>query len=131
VEPATSLAAAGYCVWCCFCSLGLAQVQAICHPKWLKPSSMQGGTAGEIIFEFTSCCPGLATGSGPDACSGLGVYVMYAMYIYLWRLERIRKTVAARWDNPLGPVIIGSGLVLALGVEAGYYISVAVKTGNA
>jgi predicted PurR-regulated permease PerM len=53
--------------------------------------------------------------------------VIYATWIFRWRLKRIGKVQNARWDNPLGPLVIGLGLILALAVEVGFYIALAAQ----
>ena len=44
-------------------------------------------------------------------------FCMYALHIFLWRADRIRTRVPGRWDDPRGPYILGSSLVLVLSIN--------------
>lgn len=41
-------------------------------------------------------------------------FVVYALHIFLWRQNRIKNRIPARWDDPMGPVVLGSMLVAML-----------------
>ncbi|CAN0416297.1 unnamed protein product, partial [Phaeothamnion confervicola] len=42
------------------------------------------------------------------------LFIGYATYTFLWRLHRIRTRIPTRWDNPWGPMLLGTALVVAL-----------------
>ena len=39
---------------------------------------------------------------------------IYALHTYLWRLDCIKSRIPARWDDPTGPIILGSAFALVL-----------------
>eukprot|EP00565_Helicotheca_tamesis_P009069 CAMPEP_0185725902 /NCGR_PEP_ID=MMETSP1171-20130828/2030_1 /TAXON_ID=374046 /ORGANISM="Helicotheca tamensis, Strain CCMP826" /LENGTH=752 /DNA_ID=CAMNT_0028394133 /DNA_START=50 /DNA_END=2305 /DNA_ORIENTATION=+ len=39
---------------------------------------------------------------------------IYALHIFLWRADRIKTRIPGRWDDPRGPIILGSALALVL-----------------
>lgn len=40
--------------------------------------------------------------------------IMYALNIFLWRQTQIKNRIPARWDDPMGPLLLGSMIVLVL-----------------
>ena len=42
------------------------------------------------------------------------IIICYALWTYLWRATKIGTRDATRWDDPSGPVVITSLLILAL-----------------
>jgi len=42
---------------------------------------------------------------------------LYALHVFLWRADRIKTRVPGRWDDPRGPIILGSALVAVLVVN--------------
>jgi hypothetical protein len=44
-------------------------------------------------------------------------FVVYAVRTYLWRSERISTRDVERWDDPFGPLILASLLILAMLVQ--------------
>jgi len=46
-------------------------------------------------------------------------FCMYALHVFLWRAERIKTRVPGRWDDPRGPYILGSCVVLVLSINFG------------
>ncbi len=47
------------------------------------------------------------------ACAAL----LYSLLLYLWRVDRIRRRVAARYHDRYGPTALCAALLLALGVN--------------
>lgn len=41
-------------------------------------------------------------------------YCVYALYTFLWRSDRIKTRIPGRWDDSVGPVMLGSALVVVL-----------------
>jgi len=41
-------------------------------------------------------------------------FVVYALHIFLWRQDQIKNRIPARWDDPMGPLILGSLVVAVL-----------------
>jgi hypothetical protein len=41
-------------------------------------------------------------------------FCMYALYTFLWRADQIKSRIPARWDDPLGPLILGSTVTVIL-----------------
>ena len=41
-------------------------------------------------------------------------FCLYALNIFLWRTDQIKARIPARWDDPIGPMILGSTIVLIL-----------------
>jgi hypothetical protein len=39
---------------------------------------------------------------------------MYALRVYLWRLDRIKNRVPGRWDDPRGPILLGGTIATVL-----------------
>ena len=35
-------------------------------------------------------------------------FCLYALHLFLWRAEKIRTHILGRWDNPRGPLMLGS-----------------------
>jgi len=44
-------------------------------------------------------------------------FIAYALVIFLWRSNQIRTRSDLRWDDPMGPVILTSMLILALSTQ--------------
>ena len=42
------------------------------------------------------------------------LFIVYALWTYLWRAEKIRTRDTNRWDDPVGPLLLGFVLILAL-----------------
>ena len=42
------------------------------------------------------------------------LFCAYALRVYLWRADRIKTRIPGRWDDPRGPLMLGSILVLVL-----------------
>lgn len=41
-------------------------------------------------------------------------FCVYALHVYLWRMAQIRSRIPGRWDDPIGPMVLGSLLALVL-----------------
>jgi VTC domain/Domain of unknown function (DUF202) len=41
-------------------------------------------------------------------------FCIYALYTYLWRADRIKTRIPGRWDDTVGPLILGGSLVAIL-----------------
>jgi uncharacterized membrane protein YidH (DUF202 family) len=41
-------------------------------------------------------------------------FCIYALNTYLWRADRIKTRIPGRWDDPYGPIYLGSVLVVVL-----------------
>mmetsp|Transcript_7106 Transcript_7106/g.8229 ORF Transcript_7106/g.8229 Transcript_7106/m.8229 type:complete len:732 (-) Transcript_7106:369-2564(-) len=41
-------------------------------------------------------------------------FCLYALHIFLWRQEQIKNRIPSRWDDPIGPILLGSVMVLVL-----------------
>ncbi len=72
-------------------------------------SAMDGGGGGGVTglpmlsaWVFTAA-----------ACAAL----LYSLLLYLWRVDRIRRRVAARYHERYGPTALCAALLLALGVN--------------
>lgn len=44
-------------------------------------------------------------------------FCMYALHVFLWRADRIKTRVPGRWDDPRGPYILGSSIVIVLSIN--------------
>ena len=44
-------------------------------------------------------------------------FCMYALHVFLWRADRIKTRVPGRWDDPRGPYILGTCIVLVLSIN--------------
>lgn len=44
-------------------------------------------------------------------------FCVYALHVYLWRMAQIRSRIPGRWDDPMGPMFLGSLLALVLAVN--------------
>uniref|UniRef100_A0A7S3L3G9 Uncharacterized protein n=2 Tax=Amphora coffeiformis TaxID=265554 RepID=A0A7S3L3G9_9STRA len=42
------------------------------------------------------------------------LFCIYALHVFLWRADRIKSRIPSRWDDPRGPIIIGSIFALVL-----------------
>ena len=58
------------------------------------------------------------------------IFALYALYTYTWRAEKIRTREATRWDDPMGPVLLGSVFTAALTAQLLIKIAHVVKTGS-
>lgn len=41
-------------------------------------------------------------------------FCIYAMHVFLWRADRIKTRIPGRWDDPYGPILLGSCVALVL-----------------
>ena len=41
-------------------------------------------------------------------------YCIYALYTFLWRADRIKTRIPGRWDDNVGPILLGGALALVL-----------------
>jgi uncharacterized membrane protein YidH (DUF202 family) len=41
-------------------------------------------------------------------------FCIYAMHTYLWRVDRIKTRIPGRWDDPWGPLFLGSSVAFVL-----------------
>mmetsp|Transcript_16444 Transcript_16444/g.23197 ORF Transcript_16444/g.23197 Transcript_16444/m.23197 type:complete len:728 (-) Transcript_16444:153-2336(-) len=41
-------------------------------------------------------------------------FVMYALHVFKWRADRIKTRIPGRWDDPRGPILLGSILVIVM-----------------
>jgi uncharacterized membrane protein YidH (DUF202 family) len=41
-------------------------------------------------------------------------FCVYALHVFLWRADRIKSRIPGRWDDPVGPLLLGSLIVLVL-----------------
>jgi len=55
--------------------------------------------------------------------------VMYALNIFLWRQHRIKNRIPARWDDPMGPLLLGSLVVSVLVVQFFTHLYSIVRAG--
>jgi VTC domain/Domain of unknown function (DUF202) len=44
-------------------------------------------------------------------------YCLYALYVFLWRADRIKTRIPGRWDDSFGPLFLGSCLALVLSMN--------------
>ena len=44
-------------------------------------------------------------------------FCIYALYIFLWRADRIRTRIPARWDDSFGPMVLGGILAAVLTIN--------------
>lgn len=44
-------------------------------------------------------------------------FCLYALHIFLWRQDQIKNRIPARWDDPMGPLILGSVVVAVLTIN--------------
>lgn len=45
------------------------------------------------------------------------MFAGYALYTYKWRASKIATREQARWDDPVGPIILASTFALALTIQ--------------
>jgi hypothetical protein len=45
------------------------------------------------------------------------LFALYALYTYTWRADKIRTREQARWDDPMGPVLLASVFTVALTLQ--------------
>lgn len=41
-------------------------------------------------------------------------FCIYAMHVFLWRADRIKTRIPGRWDDPYGPILLGSSVAIVL-----------------
>jgi len=41
-------------------------------------------------------------------------FCIYALHVFLWRADRIKTRIPGRWDDPFGPMVLGSAVALVL-----------------
>jgi SPX domain protein involved in polyphosphate accumulation len=41
-------------------------------------------------------------------------FCVYALHVFLWRADRIKTRIPGRWDDPVGPLLLGSMVVIVL-----------------
>jgi hypothetical protein len=41
-------------------------------------------------------------------------FCLYALHVFLWRQDQIKNRIPARWDDPMGPLILGSTVAIVL-----------------
>eukprot|EP00531_Pseudo-nitzschia_arenysensis_P020290 CAMPEP_0116146126 /NCGR_PEP_ID=MMETSP0329-20121206/16995_1 /TAXON_ID=697910 /ORGANISM="Pseudo-nitzschia arenysensis, Strain B593" /LENGTH=722 /DNA_ID=CAMNT_0003641847 /DNA_START=157 /DNA_END=2325 /DNA_ORIENTATION=+ len=41
-------------------------------------------------------------------------FCVYALHVFLWRQDQIKNRIPARWDDPMGPLMLGSLVVVTL-----------------
>ncbi|KAG7350989.1 VTC vacuolar transport domain containing protein [Nitzschia inconspicua] len=41
-------------------------------------------------------------------------FCLYALHIFLWRQDQIKNRIPARWDDPMGPILLGSTVAVIL-----------------
>ncbi len=41
-------------------------------------------------------------------------FCVYALHVFLWRQDQIKNRIPARWDDPMGPLMLGSLVVITL-----------------
>jgi uncharacterized membrane protein YidH (DUF202 family) len=41
-------------------------------------------------------------------------FCLYALHVFLWRQDQIKNRIPARWDDPMGPLILGSTVAIIL-----------------
>jgi uncharacterized membrane protein YidH (DUF202 family) len=51
------------------------------------------------------------------------LFIGYALWTYLWRAEKIRTRDTNRWDDPVGPMLLGLVLIIALSSQ--FYLKLA------
>lgn len=44
-------------------------------------------------------------------------FCLYALHTFLWRSDRIKSRIPGRWDDPFGPMFLGSALVVILTIN--------------
>lgn len=44
-------------------------------------------------------------------------FCLYALHIFLWRADQIKSRIPARWDDPIGPLVLGSTVAFVLTVN--------------
>ena len=44
-------------------------------------------------------------------------FCVYALHVFLWRVDQIKSRIPARWDDPIGPIMLGSTVALVLTVN--------------
>ena len=84
----------------CICGENLSQFSFFSKRWTRRPKEKSGETWGEWY----------ALALFPIA---LG-FCLYSLNIFLWRTDQIKARIPARWDDPIGPMILGSSIVLIL-----------------
>ena len=44
-------------------------------------------------------------------------FCLYALHLFLWRTDQIKSRIPARWDDPIGPMVLGGTVALILCVN--------------
>lgn len=44
-------------------------------------------------------------------------FCVYALHTFMWRADQIRSRIPARWDDPIGPLVLGSTVALVLTIN--------------
>mmetsp|Transcript_18164 Transcript_18164/g.39599 ORF Transcript_18164/g.39599 Transcript_18164/m.39599 type:complete len:716 (-) Transcript_18164:348-2495(-) len=44
-------------------------------------------------------------------------FCIYALHVFLWRQDQIKQRIPARWDDPMGPILLGSTVVVVLVIQ--------------
>ena len=44
-------------------------------------------------------------------------FCLYALHTFLWRTDQIKSRIPARWDDPIGPLVLGSTVALVLTIN--------------
>jgi len=44
-------------------------------------------------------------------------FCIYALHVFLWRADRIKTRIPGRWDDPFGPMFLGSCLAVVLSIN--------------
>ena len=44
-------------------------------------------------------------------------FCIYALHLFLWRVDRIKTRIPGRWDDPRGPLVLGGALALVLSIN--------------
>jgi hypothetical protein len=45
------------------------------------------------------------------------LFVIYALWTFLWRSEKIATRDVSRWDDPFGPLLLTFSLIVALTIQ--------------
>ena len=51
------------------------------------------------------------------------IFILYPLFVYMWRNGQIRGRDASRWDDPWGPIIITTLLIFALCIQFGLKVT--------
>jgi len=81
--------------------------------SWLQMAVVLSASAVGILA-FTSQTGGRAELFAMMILPVALMFIVYAVFTYLWRLERIKEREAERWDDPYGPVLLTVIVIIAL-----------------